>query len=421
MPRQVAEVRRIGYITGRYPAASHAFIHQEVEGLRRMGLAVETISIRPALPAEITTDELRRAAETTFTVLPAAPWRLAGAHLRAFAAHPGRYLSTLALSVREGNRGARRRLWGLFYFAEAMVVWRHCRRSGIQHLHAHLADTGSESAMLTSAFDPAIGWSISVHGPADFANAAANRLAGKARRASFVRCISHFARAELISVAGQDVAEKVHVVHTGADLARFDRPAGSLPAAALHLVCVARLSPVKGQRLLIEAVAALNREGTEVTASLAGDGSERADLEARSRDLGVERKVRFLGWVEHESLPQLYASAGAVCLPSMAEGVPVVLMEAMAMGVPVIATDVGGVRELVEDGSSGLLVAPGSASGLQDAVRQLATDPALRERLGSAGQRRVQRDWDLRTSVTAMARLFQEPARELGPGPVGPG
>jgi colanic acid/amylovoran biosynthesis glycosyltransferase len=216
------------------------------------------------------------------------------------------------------------------------------------------------------------------------------------------------------------VADKVQVVHTGADLARFDRPAGSLPAAALHVVCVARLSPVKDQRLLIEAVAALNREGIEVTASLAGDGPERAHLEARARELGVDGKVRLLGWVDHQSLPELYGSAGAVCLPSMAEGVPVVLMEAMAMGVPVIATDVGGVGELVEDGATGLLVAPGSAPDLRDAVRRLATDPALRERLGSAGQRRVRRDFDLRASVSAMARLLGGPSKELGPGPEEP-
>jgi glycosyltransferase involved in cell wall biosynthesis len=106
---------------------------------------------------------------------------------------------------------------------------------------------------------------------------------------------------------------------------------------------------------------------------------------------------------------QRYEEADIFCLPSFDEGVPVVLMEAMAMGLPVIATQVAGVPELVEDGVSGVLVAPGTSEELADALRRvLECDSAQRARMGAAGRMRVSEDFDVDRSAAQLHSLFAE-------------
>jgi glycosyltransferase involved in cell wall biosynthesis len=100
--------------------------------------------------------------------------------------------------------------------------------------------------------------------------------------------------------------------------------------------------------------------------------------------------------------------ADVLCLPSFAEGVPVVLMEAMALGVPVVSTRVMGIPELVEDGVSGILVAPGSRAALVDSLRRLAEDHDLRQTLGLAGRRRVEEDYALTRSASTLRALLAE-------------
>ena len=106
-------------------------------------------------------------------------------------------------------------------------------------------------------------------------------------------------------------------------------------------------------------------------------------------------------------------AADVFCLPSFAEGVPVVLMEAMALGVPVVTTRVMGIPELVEDGVSGLLVAPGSRGELAGALQRLIDDAQLRAALGEAARRRVEAEHDLDRSAAQLRALFAE---RLGAG-----
>ncbi|MBV9604079.1 MAG: glycosyltransferase, partial [Solirubrobacterales bacterium] len=103
----------------------------------------------------------------------------------------------------------------------------------------------------------------------------------------------------------------------------------------------------------------------------------------------------------------LYQQADMFCLPSFAEGLPGVLMEAMAMGLPVIATRIMGIPEIVEDGVSGRLVAPGRADALAGALLELLGDPELRSSMGKAGRRRVEKEYDIRRSASALAQLYR--------------
>jgi glycosyltransferase involved in cell wall biosynthesis len=111
--------------------------------------------------------------------------------------------------------------------------------------------------------------------------------------------------------------------------------------------------------------------------------------------------------VGQDELPRWYERADAFCLPTLAEGLGVVLMEAMAAGLPVVSTRVMGVPEVVEEEATGLLVSPGRADQLADALERLAASPELRERLGRHGRLRVEREFDLDAAAARLAELFE--------------
>ena len=309
-----------------------------------------------------------------------------------------------------------RRLWQLFYFLEAIVVWSHCRRRGVRHLHAHLLNQASDAAMIASRYGnargggPAWTWSFTMHGPNEFYDVSRYRLAAKAGDADAVICISDFARSQVMGFTPEARWPRLRVVHCGLDPTEFDPDQAPPPvpvgAGPLRILYVGRLVPFKGQAILLEALAALRAGGVEARLTMIGAGPSRRGLEARARELGLEAAVEFTGAVGQDEIRAHYAAADVFCLPSFAEGVPVVLMEAMAMRVPVVTSRIMGITELVEDGEDGLLVRPGRADELAAALRRLALDPELRRRLGRRGRERVVAEFDVRESGRELASIF---------------
>jgi glycogen synthase len=154
---------------------------------------------------------------------------------------------------------------------------------------------------------------------------------------------------------------------------------------------VGRLASNKGLLLLADAFADLTHEDPSSHLVLVGeDGGMRAAVEARVRSLGLERRVHLLGHIEDERLiAAAYREARLTVLPSDYEAFGLVLLESLARGTPVVATRVGGIPEVVEDGRSGLLVPPGSVPDLVRALRVLWTDRDLARRLGDYGRTSV--------------------------------
>jgi glycosyltransferase involved in cell wall biosynthesis len=122
----------------------------------------------------------------------------------------------------------------------------------------------------------------------------------------------------------------------------------------------------------------------EVDLELAGDGDEREALEARAHELGLDGRVRFLGSLPRDEVLALFRRADAALLSSAWENFPHTLVEALAVGTPAIATDVGGVPEIVTDGENGLLVPAGDPDALAAAIRRFTGDEELRARLTAA-------------------------------------
>jgi glycosyltransferase involved in cell wall biosynthesis len=157
--------------------------------------------------------------------------------------------------------------------------------------------------------------------------------------------------------------------------------------ASPRLLCVGRMIPIKGHIVLLRAFAAARKETPRLTLDLAGRGPLEPALRAFAKEVGVADAVRFLGHVT--PIQRAIEDAAIVVVPSMGEGFGMVALEAMERGRPVVAAAIGGLGELVQDGETGLLVAPGEPEPLREAIVRLAKDPELARKMGEAGRVRA--------------------------------
>ena len=187
----------------------------------------------------------------------------------------------------------------------------------------------------------------------------------------------------------------------GTDLRRFSpAPAGQAavdPRFGPHMIFACRqLFPRKGIRFLIESAALLKPRYPDLKVVVAGDGFERPELIQLAENLGIAKDVTFLGWVPNTDLPPFYRAAAVSVIPSLEEGFGIPAAEAMGCETAVVASDAGGLPEVVEDGVTGLVVPRGDAAALAQAIGSLLGDPERRTRMGRAGRERALRlfDWD---------------------------
>ena len=234
-----------------------------------------------------------------------------------------------------------------------------------------------------------------------------------ARRTDCLLAVSDNVRRELLA-RGIGTAARLRVLPLGLELDRFvaadtcrghlRRELGVKPDTPLTGI-VARLVPIKAHETFV-AVAALLARRTDAHFVVVGDGERRAELERLAGNAGMNDRIHFLGW--RADLERIYADLDVVVLTSRNEGSPVALIESMAAGRPVVATRVGGVPDVVQDGVSGLLVGVGDVEGLASAVEQLINDPARGRLMGQAGRERVQRMYGAERLLRDIDALYQE-------------
>lgn len=189
---------------------------------------------------------------------------------------------------------------------------------------------------------------------------------------------------------------RVGVIHNGVDVAAFEDAAAHRADVRreLHIgdedlvvAQVARLDHLKDHATAIRTIARVARRRGDVRLLLVGEGPEQEMIEAEVFAHRLDDNVRLLGL--RGDVPRLLGAADLFLLTSISEGIPVTLIEAMAAGLPVVATKVGGVAEIVERESSGLLASPGDDEALAEAVLRLAEDRSRREAMGRQGRRRA--------------------------------
>ncbi len=197
------------------------------------------------------------------------------------------------------------------------------------------------------------------------------------------------------------------IVHYGIEPDGEPRPyADTVP----RLLCVGRLIPIKGHVVLLRAFAEARRELPNLELEIAGHGPLEPALRALTRELEIADSVRFLGHVA--PVQGAIERAAVVVVPSMGEGFGMVALESMERSRPVIAAAIGGLGELVEDGVTGLLVPPGEADPLRDAIVRLGSDLELARRMGEAGRRRALASFLQQRCTDRTEILYREAVRD---------
>ena len=175
-------------------------------------------------------------------------------------------------------------------------------------------------------------------------------------------------------------AEKVHVVNNMTKIQKVPRPPFQETAPIIGMLT--RLHPVKGVDILIDALYKLHQEGQNFTAKIAGEGPERANLEALVKSYGIEDKVTFIGWINDKET--FLSSIDILAAPSRSEAFPVTIVESISAGVPLVLSDLKGPCSVLTPGQEALITPVDDSNALKEALKRLITNPDLRRTMLNA-------------------------------------
>jgi glycosyltransferase involved in cell wall biosynthesis len=233
------------------------------------------------------------------------------------------------------------------------------------------------------------------------------------RRAGAVVANSEGLR-ELAENAAADVP--VLVIPNGVDSSRFSPARRHSPEGPVRIGVAGRIVFQKGVDVLLNALSRMP-SCAQVFLEVIGDGPARPALERLARGLGLDDRVRFVGWKTPPEMPGLYRQLDAFVLPSRDEGMPNVVLEAMATGLPVVATRIAGNEELVIQGETGFLVPPEDSDTLATTLTTLVPDPSLREHMGAAGRALVEERYTWARVAERYLDVMKRVALQRDPGP----
>jgi glycosyltransferase involved in cell wall biosynthesis len=208
------------------------------------------------------------------------------------------------------------------------------------------------------------------------------------------------------------VGSKITVIANGVDVPRYQQPVNKrairdqlgLAHNVRLLIMVGAFKEQKGHRYLVQSASQLLPNFPELHILLVGDGELRDRLELQVEALGLSERIHFLG--NRSDVPELLAASDYFVLPSLWEGLPMALIEAMACGLPIVATEVSGSKQVVVSGETGLLVPPGDALQLTEALTRLLSDPVQAREMGAAARRRVETEFSARKQADEHIALF---------------
>lgn len=402
---------KIAYAVSQFPKLSETFILRELVELGARGHDVVVLSIKPDSETLSHTEAGPLRARTFYPEPGPAVLAAAGALLL----HPVALARVLGRLIVSHARHPVMLAKSLALLPMALVFGRRLRDAGVRHLHAHWA---SYPATLAWIIHRMTGIPYSVTGHAHDLYLPNPMLASKLSESAFFATISEFNRALLIQRCGPSALEKVRLVRCGLPLEEFpwSPPRRIVPGPPPTVISVGRMVDYKGFDVLLRACARLRDAGVPVACVLVGEGPERASLQRLAESLGLGSLARFEGARKQQDVRALLRQADLFVLACVRgrdgqqDGIPIVLMEAMALGIPVASTRLSGIPELVVDRETGLLAAPGDDAHLADVMRRLLEDRPLAEAMARGARQRVEREFDLRRSVSALCREFERSA-----------
>jgi len=358
----------IAYLAIQFPSAVEPYVTAEIEELRSRGVQVIPGSVRKATSR----DGIHQESGLETVVLQ--PLRVITL-MRALwlcIRHWDRIADLIRRILLRGRESPMQRIKALAHTWLGACYALLLEGRGVEHIHAHHGYFGSWIAMAAARFLD-VSFSMTLHGSDLLLHG--TYLDAKLENCRFCLTVSKYNRRYILQQYPAVEAKKVVVSRLGVCLPEcrglpgLARRIGThKPSSDLSVLAVGRLHAVKDHAFLIRACAQLRACGLKVDCLIAGEGSERSNLESLIRKYGLRERVRLLGHVPNEQTDSLYARADVVVLTSRSEGIPLVLMEAMASGTLVLAPEITGIPELVIAGKTGFLYKPGS---LADFVARL--------------------------------------------------
>lgn len=397
----------VGYVVKRYPRYSETFIVTEILAHEAAGLPIEIFSLRSPndhhfqdtiarvrAPVHYLSSETGRASE-----------------LWAFLRDACHEFPQLRTELQEAVE------YEALDVYQAVLVAREVRQRGIHHIHAHFASVATTVARLAARF-AGVPYSFTAHAKDIFHESVrADDLRRKLRDAAAVITVSEYNKEYLHQAFGGDSA-RVQRVYNGLDLERFRYDAPSVRPA--RIVSVGRLVEKKGFADLIDACAVLASRGGAFTCEIIGTGELEESLKEHARRLGLQARIEFLGARPQEEVIDRVKSAAVFVGPYVVaddgnrEGLPTTILEAMALGTPCVSTDVSGLPEVLQDGSTGLMVPQHDPGALAEAIERLLADASLRLRLATRARGLIETQFEIRRNVACLREVFQAAARGGG-------
>ena len=407
------ETATILYMSGTLPTRSETFVYREIFALRELGVRIDTASVHPPVRG-LDDGPLDTLARETVCVYERGAAGILLDALTELVGKPIRTIRTVSLILRDaavsGDVPLGRRPKVLWQGLAGLSLARRIRPRRIGHIHSHMAHVPTTIAMY-AARQLGLGFSFTGHANDLFPNR--TLLKEKLERAAWVHCISEWHRGFYRSIVARPESD-YPVIRCGVDTRRYE-PTSAPGGEVLEILAVGRLVEKKGFDILIEAIGDIARAGgPPVRARIAGSGEE----ESRLRDL-IDRlpdgaDVALLGETSNDRVMELMSQADLFVIPCRVagsgdrDGIPVVLMEAMARGRCVVSGDLETIRELVRDGDTGVMVAPGDRESLVRTLTELASEQDRVERIGAAGRAWVQEEFDLGVNARRIVRTISE-------------
>lgn len=397
---------KIVIVVSDFPKVTETFSLMNALHFMQEGHEVEVFHLKPFRTDEIVHAFAKPVVETGFTF----PWfggPSAAALLRTMIRRPGIVLRHIIRVLRAFGRKPRHLAASLALMPKALALGEHCRKTGIDHIHAEFAGYPATTALIASEVS-GTEFSFSCHAHDIFITQ--GLLAEKSKAAIFVRTISDFNKRFLSNLPGF-AREKIHVIRCGIDPSRAPSVDKANDQRPLRLLFVGSLYPRKGVQHLIGATRQLQSDLPWEMRIVGGGPMEQPLRELVPQN--QSERIQFVGPKSAEEVRDAYDWADVVVTPSIegeegrSEGIPVVLMEAMAHGCAVISSKLSGIPELVRHEQTGLLTEPGDETAIANAIADLAANRTQARKLGEAGRALVLSEYNIEQNAAQLLNAIK--------------
>lgn len=282
------------------------------------------------------------------------------------------------------------------------------RENKIELIHAHVWNPASCRYAYLASKSCKIPLVITEHDPGEISPLKTAFKKWLLKNVSKIIAISE-ENAKILKALYPQVANRISVVHNGIDIKEFEKKIAHIQNnsdqnGTKTILTVAALHPRKGLKYLIEAFAKINDRTLRL--QIVGEGPQKQELQELAQKLDISNQVEFLGW--RNDIPKIMASANLFVLPSLHEAFGLVLLEAILAKLPIIATNSGGIPEIIEDNKNGLLVPPKDTDALANAIKTLLENDELNKKFIQAGLEKVYEKFNAETMAEKTASLYDK-------------